>query len=217
MKKLTGIKGFSLAEIVVTLMIIGVIASMTMPSLVGNVNRKEYAARLQSSYSTINQAIAKMELDNGPVGKNMYWTDPEQFWPLFAEQFNTLKVCGLNEAGCFTDTKLRFLNGEESSNYDGNGYSLRTTNGLSYNYNIESSPETRGLSDEDKLNIIGRILVDLNSEKGPNKYGEDIFIFCLVKGKGFVPSGTFDNSKCARAENGLTCASKVLQEGKIDY
>lgn len=224
MKKLTGIKGFSLAEIVVTLLIIGVVAALTMPSLVEDVNRKEHATRLKSVNSALNQAVSKMEIDNGPVGKNQYWTDITQFWPLFTEQFNTFKICGPGEKGCFTEGMIKGLDGKDWSVYDGGGYTMRTTDGIAYNFyanegSTKCTKASQGVSAEDEKNAFGRFLIDVNGEKGPNKFGEDVYFFCIIKDKGIVPAGFDSNKDCVRDGKslGVSCAGKVIREGKIDY
>lgn len=224
MKKLIETNGFSLAEIVVTLLIIGVIATMTMPSLMENVNRKEYATRLKTAYSALSQAVSKMEIDNGPVGKNQYWTDAKQFWPLFTEQFNTFKICDPGEKGCFTESIIKGLDGKDWSLYDGGGYTMRTTDGIAYNFyanegTTECTVASKGVSADDEKNAFGRFLIDVNGEKGPNKFGEDVYFFCIIKNKGIVPAGSGNTKDCVRDGKslGVSCAGKVIKEGKIDY
>ncbi len=58
-------KAFTLAEVLITLGIIGVVASLTMPSLIQSHRRQVVEVRLQKFYSTINQAITMSEADNG--------------------------------------------------------------------------------------------------------------------------------------------------------
>lgn len=48
---------FTLAEVLITLVIIGVIAAMTVPSLMNNTNKKENIVRYKKAISTINQAL----------------------------------------------------------------------------------------------------------------------------------------------------------------
>lgn len=62
--------GFTLAEVLITLGIIGVVASMTLPVLIQNNKNKEVESRLKKVYSVMNQAILMSELDNGP---KEYW------------------------------------------------------------------------------------------------------------------------------------------------
>lgn len=213
------INAFSLAEIVVTLMIIGVISAMTLPSLRETAEKKELAAGLQKAYSTLNQAVSRMELENGPVGKTRYWTVPTEFWPLFTKELNTMKVCNPGQKGCFTTGTIKALNGNDWSNYETQGYSVRTADGISYTYTTSLCTQEKAISDEDMKNNFGRFVVDVNGEKGPNKFGEDVYFFCIVKEKGIVPAGsdTTKGDDCYRKGNGISCAAKVLKAGKIDY
>ena len=56
---------FTLAEVLVTLGIIGVIAALTMPSLVMHHKKRVVETRLAKFYSNINQAITMSEVENG--------------------------------------------------------------------------------------------------------------------------------------------------------
>ena len=57
---------FTLAEVLITLGIIGVVAALTMPSLIANHTKSVVEARLEKFYSSMNQAIRMAELDYGP-------------------------------------------------------------------------------------------------------------------------------------------------------
>ena len=50
--------GFTLAEVLITLGIIGVVAALTMPALIGNYQKKEITTRLKKTYSIVQQAIS---------------------------------------------------------------------------------------------------------------------------------------------------------------
>lgn len=67
-------KGFTLAEVLITLGIIGVVAAMTLPTLIENHQKKEVVSRLQKFYTNINQAIRLSEVDNGSCE---FWIYPE--------------------------------------------------------------------------------------------------------------------------------------------
>lgn len=58
-------KAFTLAEVLITLGIIGIVAEMTVPVLYNNVQKQTTLIRLKKEYSTINQAIRLSEVDNG--------------------------------------------------------------------------------------------------------------------------------------------------------
>lgn len=57
--------GFTLAEVLITLGIIGVVAALTIPALIANHKKTVVETRLAKFYSTINQAIIRSEVDNG--------------------------------------------------------------------------------------------------------------------------------------------------------
>ncbi len=65
---------FTLAETLITLGIIGVVAAMTIPSLITNYNKHITEVRLQKFYSLFNQAIKLSVVENGEVeGWSDYW------------------------------------------------------------------------------------------------------------------------------------------------
>lgn len=69
--------GFTLAEVLITLGIIGIVAAMTMPALIQKHRRQVAETRLKKFYSVMNQAITLSEVDNGDV---KYWdTQPKGF------------------------------------------------------------------------------------------------------------------------------------------
>ena len=63
-------RGFTLAEVLITLGIIGVVAAMTLPSLIQKNNNRVVETRLQKFYSAFNQAILMAEKD---YGDKSYW------------------------------------------------------------------------------------------------------------------------------------------------
>lgn len=60
-------KAFTLAEVLITLGIIGIVAAMTIPTLISSYNKKIVETNLVKFYSSINNAIALSEIDNGGV------------------------------------------------------------------------------------------------------------------------------------------------------
>lgn len=58
-------KAFTLAEVLITLGIIGVVAALTLPVIIEHHNKKVVETRLEKVYSTMNQAISMAELDYG--------------------------------------------------------------------------------------------------------------------------------------------------------
>ena len=62
MKKLFA---FTLAEVVLTMSIVGVVAAMTIPTLSYNRMKKEYSTKLKNFYSHMENAIVDMQIDKG--------------------------------------------------------------------------------------------------------------------------------------------------------
>lgn len=59
-------KAFTLAEVLITIGIIGVVAALTIPVLIANHRKKVVETRLAKFYSTMNQALELSESENGP-------------------------------------------------------------------------------------------------------------------------------------------------------
>ena len=58
-------KSFTMAEILISLTIIGVIATITLPSLIANINEKTWATQRKALYSRLSQAIEMLPSMNG--------------------------------------------------------------------------------------------------------------------------------------------------------
>lgn len=63
--------GFTLAEVLITLGIIGIVAALTIPNVTSHYRKKVVETRLAKFYSVMNQAIQMSEKDNGP---REYWS-----------------------------------------------------------------------------------------------------------------------------------------------
>ncbi|MDR1327441.1 MAG: type II secretion system GspH family protein [Heliobacteriaceae bacterium] len=59
--------GFTLAEVLITLGIIGVVAALTMPALIANYQKQIKVTKLKKFYSVINQAMKLSSVDNGDL------------------------------------------------------------------------------------------------------------------------------------------------------
>lgn len=70
--------GFTLAEVLITLGIIGVVAAMTLPVLIGKWQKLVTVNKLKAAYSLISQAIEHAESDYGSV-KDWTFGDADNF------------------------------------------------------------------------------------------------------------------------------------------
>ena len=83
--------GFTLAEVLVTLGIIGVIAALTMPSLINSTQNRELQSALNKGYSEISQALEFMKTD---IGTDIVPQDypPKTFSVTYRKYFKSLKT-----------------------------------------------------------------------------------------------------------------------------
>ena len=100
---------FTLAEVLITLGIIGVVAALTIPTLVQNYKKREVETSLKKIYSTVNQAIKKAELDYGDY---QTWTfEPNGIAGLEKYFIPYLNVINIEKATCNVgnDSRLIYL------------------------------------------------------------------------------------------------------------
>ena len=224
------ISAFTLAEVLVTLMIIGVIAAMTIPTLQQNTRNNEMVAGCLKAFSTLSQAIDRMKPDYGPVGYGTKWNDAETFWKGekkdykegFVSQFNYVSVEDSNNATCYAETMKKLNGGNINTETMVNGYTMHTTDGMCIMYRESGRSACAPFLNVDEVddnmnNCLGRFLVDVNGEKGPNRFGRDIYYFALYKGSGVIPAGSgTSQTSCTRDGSGYDCAAKVIREKKIE-
>ena len=132
-------KGFTLAEVLVTLSIVGVIAILTIPSLVKNYRYKIYSTSIEKAYSQIS-AAAKQAMDDdmtndwykstsGAVDDNENCTKGSCY---FLNNYFKLarKNCGgTTSPKCFADTYTN-LDGSSGNLPFERGYCAQTVVGL---------------------------------------------------------------------------------------
>lgn len=174
---------FTLAEVLITLAIIGIVAMMTIPTLIQNTQHQEWVSGVTKFYSIMNQAVLSWKADIG-CGDNAY---------------TCLLSQGLSDNACSNFDQIgKFLNIVDSyeppsafvtsslmwlpnTSYDYNGNQLSNSMyGLSNNsygckfllkdgstMNIDSDPSGFGVH------------FDVNGKKGPNRIGKDIYLLFI--------------------------------------
>ena len=60
-------KGFTLSEVLITLGVIGVVAAITLPSLITKCRRQEAATKLEKFHTIINQAVKMSIAEHGEI------------------------------------------------------------------------------------------------------------------------------------------------------
>ena len=184
---------FTLAEVLITLGIIGVVAAMTMPSLISDKQNKERVAQLKKVYSTVSQAFIMAVSENGTPdewGMGEMYDENSHF--IFATNMAKhmqlsqncidMDVSTIKEV-CVPPVELTNKNIARSVILsDGTRVTFRTYTGeCSFNY-------SKGNKKNALQHVCGAISVDLNGHKLPNENGRDRFSFFLTK-DAIVPSG----------------------------
>ena len=208
--------GFTLAEVLITLVIIGVIAAITVPSLINKTNNQEYVSRLKKAYSTLAQATNKIIAEEGTPQANVggWSSSADDIYNIYKKYLLNAKECD-SDSGCFVQGAYKLLDNQPTGNWDTNtAYrKLVLTDGTQIMFENWISPdcsqERNGSRD-----WCARIFVDINGAKKPNIVGRDVFGF-VIKKQGLYPIGC-DSDFCV-GTTGWGCACKVLREGAINY
>lgn len=165
------IVAMTLAEVLITLTIMGVVFSLTVPTLKANADKKKMETLLQKSYTTVSNAI-DMSLANDPEDSLTQWnfSNNEKMFDRLAKFINVQKVCSGGTEECFVKNYKFFSTGQ----YYNNAVSFMDEKSgimagdISFQFN-----ECNGSS--------CHLHVDLNGPLEPNVIGYDYFEFVLHK------------------------------------
>ena len=200
-------KAFTLAEVLVTLTIIGVIAAITIPNLMQSYKKHQVEVGVKAAYSILSNALAMAKADEkadditdmlhrmNPSGSSGQ-IDMDAKYNFFAENYlvpylKVVKTCPYGESdlcsNCDILCNVYKLDGKIHDNRgDQNPYQryrILLSNGMYIGVGIDQSQGAYALS----------FMVDINGAKGPNRFGYDIFYFVI------------DGADCTH-ENSYYCA-----------
>ena len=195
MRKIHKYAAFTLAEVLITLGVIGIVAAMTIPVMINKINHIVLKNQFKEMYSTLSTALLKTSYDMNFNTDCYYIHTPESFKVVnngceafykeyFTKNLKIIKTCdgnGFND-GCLPDYDWIFPESFKCPGFDANtvksdSFVAVLNNGsLFFSYGkLPNAP------------IIG---FDVNGRKAPNKIGEDIFATDMVKiGNGTVRLG----------------------------
>lgn len=225
---------FTLSEVLITLGIIGIIASMTLPAVIGNAKKKETISKLKKSYTVLSQMVLRAQEDNGPASfasKKVNAAETKNFFSRYwLPYFNNPVVSAENQLPYKEKFPYHLLNGQKynsevKTDYAGARIYFTTPDGISY-YVVMMHWESNGNSSQAIYTTTQSIIIDLNGPKSPNTYGKDVFYFVadfdanIVKPLGYDKSINNIKSNCKKGRSGQYCAAKIMQDGweiKDDY
>ena len=92
-------RAFTLAEVLITLGIIGVVAALTLPNLIENHQKQVTASHLKKMYSIVKNAVNLAEIENGPKENWIFPTDSDAmafYTNEILPKMNCVKVVNVN-------------------------------------------------------------------------------------------------------------------------
>lgn len=221
MKKFSG---FTLAEVLITLGIIGVVAAMTIPTLITEHQKRTTVTKLQKAISVINQAYRLSFEELGEPAK-AFDLGSEEYFKTYWEPYIKVMTFSTDYKDFGYNSQAPFI----SPNGNNMGWSVAldtaratfyTMDGFLYVISVAEGYDTDGNLKEDKNNII---IVDINGSTKPNRLGRDVFILSRIQnGKGVQPYSYQGedkdiNESCSYSGTGWACAEKIRRSGwRID-
>ena len=206
---------FTLAEVLITLGIIGVIAAITLSSLIQNYQKQEVASKLKKSYANLQNALQASIAENGDMTT----------WDFSSN----LDHSGVESNYFFNKYIVPYYKNIKKSNQN---YIIKSIDGVNSQHALNNITLTDGT-----LIAIGLkyqrymwMYIDINADKGPNRLGKDIFMLSIYPKSNkliFHSQGqtnaqlksNYDGGgyQCAKGTNttyaGAKCGAKIMLDG----
>lgn len=235
---------FTLSEVLITLAIIGVVAALTIPTLIQKSQEQNAVAQLKKTYNMLTNAYNLAVQENGQpetwggglISATSYDSAVAvKMMDAIKPYLKIEKDCGNDGTikGCFPDKYYQYKNASSvwtnwvNMNTNGSQFArVRLADGSSMSAQYHSGGTNCSGSGYGStpalLAICGIFYVDVDGEKGSSRLGQDLFGFWLTS-YGIVPTGTSDelssgNPAFDRCKaNGWSCTAWVLYNENMDY
>lgn len=194
-------QAFTLAEVLITLGIIGIVAAMTIPSLMNQTNDTELKTKWKKSFSTLANATNLMRNDNGGTLVGVFTPPPggSAGGSMVTAYSNYLSVslpCPTNSVseGCIASQNYKGLDGTGTGGGDGmNVPGIVLADGTSVIFKAYTAPSAQNCNYSYVPQMCATIYVDVNGLKGPNTMGRDLFLVFLTQ-NGLSAAGSTSTS-----------------------
>ena len=182
---------FTLAEVLITLGIIGVVAAMTMPTLVNNINKKHWITGYKKAFSELSQIHQLLNSETG----GSYMAECNDFDDvclknLFAEKMKVVDYCKENvpnkcqESSTYLNGRTRGIN--QTTEVNDPWPTIVTASGYSVKFRFQGNDCSEFIEGySQKLPTCGWMQIDVNGLKRPNVVGKDIYFLNIFKNKLF--------------------------------
>jgi prepilin-type N-terminal cleavage/methylation domain-containing protein len=221
-------KGFTLAEVLITLGIIGIVAALTIPGLIADYQEKANIVKLKKIYSMFQQAYALAEIDQeGGYDKwnlNCQMSDAcmQRLVDIFYKPyFKISKICKGTLTGCYV-TSGKKVDGTAQGISVPSWYQVIVLIDGTVIYgdpNTQYNCNSRGIQEVP----CAWALVDVNGSQKPNRDGVDRFQL-EINQNGIRPLGVqgqttnynFENG-CLGKKQGIGCTAWAIYNENMDY
>lgn len=222
-------KGFTLSETLITLGIIGIIAAMTLPSIIGKYQKTVTVNKLKKIYSVFSQALLCAKEENGSpsnwvndgeiINKESAEKYFNQYWKPYIKTSRICKLKTNNNCGYKTATAWKRADGIsfDTGVVDENTRTSFFMPDGTFVLLIYFAWDTSGESLVAKFSKTQRLYIDINGTKAPNTFGKDVFYFLIDLENGTLEPPNLDQSKESLIKNckreGYVCSTLIIQSG----
>ncbi len=183
--------GFTLSEVLITIVVIGVIAAIAIPIINSSMLKKDLESKFLKVYSGLNQFSKKFFFNEGiSFAEYCLSVAPSTFMNKFISYYN---ISGYASKDMYA-TPTEDLD---------NNYSLKSISGIKskihgYCDNTGFVSDLSGalykFNDSPSLYNGPVVCVDINGLKGPNRVGYDYFLFVFTMDNKVIPMGMYDKN-----------------------
>lgn len=208
------IKAFTLAEILITLGIIGIVAAITIPILINNAENAKLKTAFIKKYAELSSAIALINHDNGGtllgvLNTSLYGLD------VLGTKMSIVKYCdnGAPAGVCWSDS-VKTLHGDITTDAEGSPAAILNNGAFIVSTMVPNAACSYAVGSLGSIGC-GGMTIDVNGLVGPNQYGRDIFVI-LITQKGIYPDGAYTHiNQCQTTDSttrsGWGCSALALR------
>ncbi len=211
--------GFTLAEVLITLGIIGIVSAMTLPTVINNARDRQFKSMFKKQVSVISQAIQMVYAKDGDSYTKVNWKDMSKFvcevgmyMKTVGSGLNCSEILQLEEtvdpntSSIFSNPNVEWH--QSTKWYDKTGKPMGT-NGAFMRYTFYL-PDGALIN----FNSVNQIFIDVNGFKAPNTVGRDIF-YIMLRDQSITTSFFETNGKVS--VNGYDCPNNCTELTKENY
>lgn len=204
-------KGFTLAELLITIGLIGVVAALTLPTLMNEAQSKDIGPKLAKAVAVFEQANQSLLNDNeisnfinlGIISNNYVYDELTKYIKMSEIPKYTSILLGneqyRNSLANTNGNKIDTNSACQLEDYGASGKFYLSKGGVVYIINmsglINSMQGNFRYMKNPYLRPMGKVMIDVNGKSAPNRTGSDIFEFHWLLDGRLVPYGSSEASK----------------------